>query len=937
MYLNAESSIFNNMQPALYRRVSELLDKSRAEHNVSRSVWAKRLFQALDWGDRAAFSVEKDTHGCFNLTVEGCPVVSVVPEPPTEISGVYRAINRAYNRDIPWVVATDFRSLGLFGSYWFSFPHDITNALAWSIKVDELLLEAPKLNLLTPHEVARNELDQLYEIFPLRKKRHPIDVLLVERMSEWRGMAFEALGKAAAKNDSIVHRLINSLFLVRYIEDSGNAQETLLSLIAQTDADIPKALLKSFRTVRNRTNYPTLDQTELSRLQASPLKTLIRQLYGFEEWGVQYDFSAMSVDILGRFYEEYLRFKPSEKTRRPPKSQSTFSFEQPAHEMQDVRREKGIFYTPQFLVQHIVSNLVRRYHAANAEKPPIIIDLACGSGTFLVAALQELEQRDAWRPSVAQHVVGLDNDQRAVEAARLNLVAKFMADKIADPIPNLKLLNYNLLSDGIDDPKLKKLIPDGVDIVVGNPPYIKYETLAKDYDVNSLRTKFNLAAKRTDSYMLFIEAALRMLKGGGFCGLVLPNAFLRSSSGGHLREWIANQADLLEIIDFQDQPVFQNVAVYVCVVLFRKRLPEQPSPKVAVAKVHHLSSTPTAQLAKLGVAEESDDTQEVFHIDQPSGTGAWVLRNTTEKALVEKISKTSVPLKKTEIKIRQGVKTGADDVFVVEHESTGFKEGPGSEIKRIEPQTLIPFLRNRDMRRWHTKPKASLIYPYDPKTGKLIAWSKMRKNFPVCASYLQAKKSELSKRKSLHGEEWYELIRPRTDSVFTDYPKLFIAELSLRPMVCCVEDSHTAVAGSTGGGSWFVVEGNSFEVSSLMAFMNSCIAEWFLRQVASLRRGGWLLFEQQVLENLPIPNFLTDPKSFARSELSRLASMAGMKMREAIGVQSSETRRQLNALEDQIDSLIIEALGLNAEEGAYIRRRVLSLRGAKEDKGIKLF
>ena len=181
------------MQPALYRRVSELLDKSRVDRHVTRSVWAKRLFEALDWGDRAAFSIEKDTAETFNLSVEGCPVVSVVSSPPTEISTVYKAINRAYNRDIPWVVATDFRSLALFGSYWFSFPHDLTNSLAWNIESSEFLLEAPKLNLLTPHEVARNELDQLYDAYPLRQKRHPIDVLLVERMSEWREMALDSV------------------------------------------------------------------------------------------------------------------------------------------------------------------------------------------------------------------------------------------------------------------------------------------------------------------------------------------------------------------------------------------------------------------------------------------------------------------------------------------------------------------------------------------------------------------------------------------------------------------------------------------------------------------------------------------------------------------------------------------------------------------------
>jgi type I restriction-modification system DNA methylase subunit len=926
------------MQPALYRRVSELLDKSRVERHVSRGVWAKRLFEALDWGDRAAFSVEKDVGDIFNLTVEGCPVVSVVSESPTEIGGVYRAINRAYNRDIPWVVATDFRTLGLFGSYWCSFPHDITNALAWKINADEFLLEAPKLNLLTPHEVARNELDQLYDAFPLRQRRHPIDVLLVERMAEWREMAMESLGKVMAKDDSLVHRLINSLFLVRYLEDSGLTDKKLLSSVEPADADISKALLLSFRGVHERTNYPTLEKSELSRLQASPLKTLIRQLYGYETWGVQYDFSAMSVDILGRFYEEYLSLKPTEKKPATRKAQTLlFPFNQPTHELVDVRREKGIFYTPQFLVQHIVSNLVRRYHASHADKPPAVIDFACGSGTFLVAALQELGLRYTWSSSITQSIVGLDNDQRAIEAARLNIVAKCLAEEIDEPIPKLKLLNYDLLADGVDGVKLKKLIPEGVDIVIGNPPFIKYETLASKYNVSLLKKKFDLAAKRTDSYMLFIEAALRILNDGGFCGLVLPNAFLRSSSGGHLREWIARHADLLEIIDFQDQPIFQNVAVYVCVILFRKRLPEHTSPKVAVAKVHQLSSTPSAQLAKLGVTEESDETQEVFHIDQPSGPGAWVLRNSTENALLQKISKIAVSLKKTQIEIRQGVKTGEDDIFIVESESTGTGGGRNSEVRRIEPKVLIPFLRNRDMRRWATKPKASLIYPYDATSKKIIPWSRLQKDFPVCATYLQTKKTRLSTRKSLKGEEWYALIRPRTETVFLDCPKLFIPELSLRPNVCFADTQRIAIAGSTGGGSWIVVKDTSYEIYSLMAFLNSCVSEWFLRQVASIRRGGWLLFEQQVLENLPIPKFLTDPQSFARSELTRLATTASAKVRESFGNQSSEVRKQIAAIEDQIDSLIIEALGLNAEEGAYIRRRVLSLRGAKEDKNGDLF
>jgi hypothetical protein len=197
---------------------------------------------------------------------------------------------------------------------------------------------------------------------------------------------------------------------------------------------------------------------------------------------------------------------------------------------------------------------------------------------------------------------------------------------------------------------------------------------------------------------------------------------------------------------------------------------------------------------------------------------------------------------------------------------------------------------------------------------------------------LQTKKAELSRRKSLRGKEWYQLIEPRMAAVFADLPKLFIAELSMRPNICLTDTPRTAIAGSTGGGSWFVVKGKTYEIYSLMAFFNSCVSEWFLRQVSSVRRGGWLLFEQQALENLPVPQFLADPKSFARSELSRLATTASAKAHESFGNQSSEVRKQIAAIEDQIDALLIEALGLNAEEGTYIRRRVLSLRGVKEDK-----
>jgi hypothetical protein len=110
--------------------------------------------------------------------------------------------------------------------------------------------------------------------------------------------------------------------------------------------------------------------------------------------------------------------------------------------------------------------------------------------------------------------------------------------------------------------------------------------------------------------------------------------------------------------------------------------------------------------------------------------------------------------------------------------------------------------------------------------------------------------------------------------------------------------------------------------------MNSVVAEWYLRQVSSLRRGGWLLVEQQTVENLPVPKFLKDESSFARSELDRIAKLLQKKVKDSSGFQDTDLRKDIASLEQQIDSLVIGALELSADEAVYIRKRVIGLRGA---------
>jgi hypothetical protein len=429
-------------------------------------------------------------------------------------------------------------------------------------------------------------------------------------------------------------------------------------------------------------------------------------------------------------------------------------------------------------------------------------------------------------------------------------------------------------------------------------------------------------SQRVDAYILFVEAALNLVREGGFCGFVVPNAFLRSTTAVRLRELLEEKADVLEVIDFLDQPVFQGVGIYICLLLFRKRMHEASRPQVTTAKIYRLSATPSAQLARLSVTSDPHtEGHEVFHASQPEGKAPWIFRNPTEDAILHSMQKNSERLGKA-LEIRQGVKTGADAIFIIDAPSV-------TELNHlVEAELLIPVLRNRELRRWCSRPAAYLIYPYNRQSKKIIDLRTLEKKFPRACSYLLRNKPVLDKRRSLRGKQWYELIEPRLHTIASEQKTLYIAELSLRPIVTKALSSEAAIVGSTGGGSWIVLPPSTYEQFSMMAYLNSAVAEWYFRQVSSMRRGGWLVVEQHLIQGLPLPLFLRDSQSFARHQIGQLAEQLFNQMGKASGVPDTALRKEIESIEEQVDALVIEALGLSAPQGEYVRARAIGLRKA---------
>ena len=113
----------------------------------------------------------------------------------------------------------------------------------------------------------------------------------------------------------------------------------------------------------------------------------------------------------------------------------------------------------------------------------------------------------------------------------------------------------------------------GFDIVVGNPPYERIQTMAEyaPESLEFLKANYKSAASGNfDIYVCFVEEGLSLLNENGLFGYILPHKFFQADYGSGLRELLSEGKHLSEIVSFGHQQVFTRVSTYTCLLLLSK-------------------------------------------------------------------------------------------------------------------------------------------------------------------------------------------------------------------------------------------------------------------------------------------------------------------------------------------------------------------------------
>jgi hypothetical protein len=227
----------------------------------------------------------------------------------------------------------------------------------------------------------------------------------------------------------------------------------------------------------------------------------------------------------------------------------------------------------------------------------------------------------------------------------------------------------------------------GFDCVIGNPPYVRQESLGsqKEYFLKHYKTYNGIA----DLYTYFIEKGVSLLNPGGLFSYIVANKWMRANYGQPLRAWLQTHG-LEEITDFGDLPVFKGATTYPCILRIRQSGVTQTgvSPSTSVTLVRTLDFQDLGDYVRANA----------YSINKSSlDEKGWSLADNSSRKLLEKICSAGIPLDSyINGKIYYGIKTGLNEAFVLNLETRNRiirKDRKSAEI-------IKPFLAGRDIKRY---------------------------------------------------------------------------------------------------------------------------------------------------------------------------------------------------------------------------------------------
>ena len=459
-----------------------------------------------------------------------------------------------------------------------------------------------------------------------------------------------------------------------------------------------------------------------------------------------------------------------------------------------VRSDEGKVTTPFNIALRMVDKLFKGRPPRDTSR---VLDAGCGSGVFIDAVLLWCKQRGIEPPEI----VGVEIDPQLVVRAR----KKFGGYR------NVRIIRGDFLTMSARE------LEGGFDYVISNPPYISYEKI--DPPRRRLyRELFEVAVGRFDTYMLFFEKALEVLKPGGRLVFITPEKYLYVLSARNLRRLLAQY--YVEEIELVREDAFKGVLAYPTITVICKSPP-----------------------SKTSIVFRDGRTAE---IDLPRDGSPWLAKAQIQGySTLSGIQSFRYRLKDIVVRVSAGVATGRDDIFVIpkaklpeELRSYAYPTVSGSELVTFKPGEAIDYNRLRYV----------ILVPYS-REGRLLSEGEAK---PLIR-YLSRWRPELEARYVVKTgkKKWYAF---HEDPPLKDImkPKILCRDITREPTFYVDPKGLVIPRHSV----YYLVPKNPYVIPELVEHLNSDEAREWLKTHSQRAANGYIRLQSHVLKELPIPDDL---------------------------------------------------------------------------------
>ena len=379
----------------------------------------------------------------------------------------------------------------------------------------------------------------------------------------------------------------------------------------------------------------------------------------------------------------------------------------------------GATYTPEILANFVAQQIVEHAAPSAGNRAWRILDPAIGDGELLLSLLGEISRRGPLRAEV----YGFETDRHALEVASTRIKQQFPEAEVRFELGDFLEFVLERFGAEANGSLFGPAAPQAFDLIIANPPYVRTQIMGAA-QAQRLAEQFGLGG-RVDLYYAFILGMARVLQPRGVAGIIVSNRFMTTRSGASVRHAVQQRFNLRHVWDLGDTKLFDAAVLPAVLLAEGKDGHNSEVPRfTSIYQTDHphdsLAQTPIDALSGDGVVQTSDGRRFLVQhgkLDAGGTTdGVWRVATTTADAWLATVEEHAWGTFRDIGKIRVGVKTCADKVFI----RSDWDALPEDE----QPEALRPLITHHIGGRFKAwTPERQILYLHEVVQGQRRAMS----------------------------------------------------------------------------------------------------------------------------------------------------------------------------------------------------------------------